>query len=887
MLIPASLQQLVNQEVASTNEQFIAYYKNVIEHQFPALLPGLEKQALRALKEPMLISLVADHTSALTIPQVVCGYMDPTQRPDTLAVQSDRLGTVWLPGMGAFTGVAPNQNFTLHFNGQQPPALMAANQPVQANFTAAQYLEGTQIELMPCYQASYDYLFSTRGVLPTFDTVPQPISQFLPALQEATDLIKEYYPWYYQNLLATTARLMVYQHPTQLSFADWESHGTGYLNSYFGEHMLFFLEDILHQCAHVIFYAVTVDRESFFTVPYNDALYLHTDHDVNEYRLLYGSYHGLFTQSCINCFYDIALEKGLFKGHELHEVHGRLSDNMKRFDTALQWLGRESIYTERGLALYNTFKDIHRALDQKYHDLVHRFDTNNQPYLFSYRKFTSLNPYPGTEPVPYPAPQADTAESSGHAEPILPQGLQCLACGHVNTLALENGEQLRCTHCQATYPMPYGRIPLLVPEATPYTASMMMHYAKHVKFARTDTQNARNRAEHIHDRQEAMQAHVTAMEYNLEAFERMKESLRPYVSLDDVLDLLDNQEQTVLYAMQFQYMWRDWSHSPEAEAEVASIMDGIEQVLGPVSHNPQGMALVLGSGTGRIAAQVAHRHEQVISMDRSYTMAWLLDQVIQGPFSFYEYHGKNVTTVERMTRLHHLQYHKPENAPGPAPAPKEKVFNMVADALHLPLANESVDTIYSVYFTDVLHLEKLMPELRRVLKPGGRFVHFGPLEYHFTELNHMLSAEEVKAAFEKAGFTVEKEGGAETTHGSYPDTMITRHYHNWAFSAQKQPEFALAAEHTVELAGPVKYRVLGHVEQQQQVTDDVQLELPNGETYDGAGSVIEILNFVQGPTKVQDLLNALGQEFEMDDEMAAQILGILTELTQKGLLKVV
>jgi len=44
---------------------------------------------------------------------------------------------------------------------------------------------------------------------------------------------------------------------------------------------------------------------------------------------------------------------------------------------------------------------------------------------------------------------------------------------------------------------------------------------------------------------------------------------------------------------------------------------------------------------------------------------------------------------------------------------------------------------------------------------------------------------------------------------------------------------------------------------------------------------------VQGPTKVQDLLNALGQEFEMDDEMAAQILGILTELTQKGLLKVV
>jgi SAM-dependent methyltransferase len=56
--------------------------------------------------------------------------------------------------------------------------------------------------------------------------------------------------------------------------------------------------------------------------------------------------------------------------------------------------------------------------------------------------------------------------------------------------------------------------------------------------------------------------------------------------------------------------------------------------------------------------------------------------------------------------------------------------------------------VVSIFFTDVIPLSKLLPEVRRVLRPGGRFISVGPLHYHFTDRAEWLTQEEVRYVFE-------------------------------------------------------------------------------------------------------------------------------------------
>jgi ubiquinone/menaquinone biosynthesis C-methylase UbiE len=75
------------------------------------------------------------------------------------------------------------------------------------------------------------------------------------------------------------------------------------------------------------------------------------------------------------------------------------------------------------------------------------------------------------------------------------------------------------------------------------------------------------------------------------------------------------------------------------------------------------------------------------------------------------------------------------------------VAYVIADARALPIPDASLGAVVSIFFTDVVPLSKLLPEVRRVLRPGGRFISVGPLCYHFTDKAEWLTQEETRFVF--------------------------------------------------------------------------------------------------------------------------------------------
>jgi carnosine N-methyltransferase len=187
---------------------------------------------------------------------------------------------------------------------------------------------------------------------------------------------------------------------------------------------------------------------------------------------------------------------------------------------------------------------------------------------------------------------------------------------------------------------------------------------------------------------------------------------------------------------------------------------------------------VLGAGSGRTAWDLTEWIPQVTAVDQSWTMAGMFDRVTERSVHFLELRRSNIWQRDgRVLEWHSTPMVEPSNKR------RQRISFLVADAAALPFPDASLDAVFSIYFTDVMPIAKLAPEIARVLKPGGCMVHFGPLDYHFDDFSDCLSAEEVREALANHGLRVSKERRVPLGHLSAADEMLRTSYENWAFSA--------------------------------------------------------------------------------------------------------
>ncbi len=231
------------------------------------------------------------------------------------------------------------------------------------------------------------------------------------------------------------------------------------------------------------------------------------------------------------------------------------------------------------------------------------------------------------------------------------------------------------------------------------------------------------------------------------------------------------------YTTCLNYLKRDWQAADEF-AEVQQTMDRLHGLL-KAHDSDRKIALVLGAGTGRFAYDLAPLFQQTIAIDASITMGSLYYQLLQSDLRFFQLHLKNAKIAHDQEELIHASIqHTTQHTHTPLYA--------TADACQLPLAPHSVSVIFSIYFTDVLPLDTWWPEVIRVLKPGGLFIHFGPLQYHFKSLFMCYAADDLRTAIQQSAFDIHNENWAPLNHLS-SSNHVEQHYQNWSFVAVHHP----------------------------------------------------------------------------------------------------
>lgn len=390
-----------------------------------------------------------------------------------------------------------------------------------------------------------------------------------------------------------------------------------------------------------------------------------------------------------------------------------------------------------------------------------------------------------------------------------------------------------------------------------------------------------------------VKAIISAKQHNLQLIAAIVGELKSLVNMDHVLEdvflsqqgsseIWRGQNNTHAYLKDFRYLNRDWCGLPEAEAQVLQIIEALKKRTAEFSPD-QGAILFLGAGLGRIAFEHNPLFRQVYALDKSFSMVYHFNRLLENDLDFYEIHEFNVLKPEFSTRKLTASI---RNASKEALALKDRFEYFVGDAMELPFEAEALSCITSVYFTDVIALQLYFSELQRVLKPGGLFIHFGPLDYFFSDRGEMLSAEEFKDEFEANGFETLHEEVLELPHMPSSIVMTEKFYTNWFFIARKigQPaKIGFDARRIYEINQPVYLQNKVQFGETQVLT--TELISKNGAIFEGADGILPLLAMIDGKTTPETITKEAALKFNLDETAQARVLDIFETLFEKEIIK--
>jgi carnosine N-methyltransferase len=239
-------------------------------------------------------------------------------------------------------------------------------------------------------------------------------------------------------------------------------------------------------------------------------------------------------------------------------------------------------------------------------------------------------------------------------------------------------------------------------------------------------------------------------------------------------------------------VWRDWSEEGARERKPVYdlIFSALREKLGAIDAcvgSPVGEAprvLVPGCGLGRLVFELAKLGYDAQGNEFSYYMlmfsSFLLNATSEvGEFGICPWmhsrsNHREAADMWRETRI-------PDEVPGDANLPPGAMMSMAAGdfAAVYGEARETGmwDAVVTCFFIDTAHnIVEYLECIANCLRPGGCWVNFGPLLYHWEEYvdeqSVELSLEEVLAAAESFGLRVERsESTAPVDYTSDPRSM--------------------------------------------------------------------------------------------------------------------
>ena len=283
-----------------------------------------------------------------------------------------------------------------------------------------------------------------------------------------------------------------------------------------------------------------------------------------------------------------------------------------------------------------------------------------------------------------------------------------------------------CADCGATFPM-LGTVPVLLSDAE---ASLQRWRVRAREFALGVSRGIRaaetelKRPDLLPSTQKRIARACTALADNRVRLLSLLDEvgIRPApteeeeLETDEVMSAAGRAGITEYYDQ----LHRDWGW-PDDDSENT---DAAEQALGAFGDAKPGVLLVLGAGAGRLAYDV-HRAlspRKTIALDINPLLCVACARIAGGgTVSLFEFPliPRNIDTTHVLRDLRAPQ------------AAGDGFITVLADAFAPPLADGTVDAVLTPWFIDQVPADArdAIGVVHRLLKPGGRWVNFGPLVY--------------------------------------------------------------------------------------------------------------------------------------------------------------
>ena len=212
-------------------------------------------------------------------------------------------------------------------------------------------------------------------------------------LEKSILIIKEHLPVFYNELVFANKKIYLHNNPKILNFTSIETLGMLCFYVLESKNVIYFIEEIIHQASHNFLYYVVQNRKEYFKIDVDNIIMRELTKQEWDYRNVYGAFHGLYTVTKrVECF-DILLTKNIFKGREKHKLLGRMADMFPRFQTGLELLNLDEVYTKKGKDLYLELTQKCQKILDKYEKIKNEFDLSHRDLDFRYNEFCLTNSY--------------------------------------------------------------------------------------------------------------------------------------------------------------------------------------------------------------------------------------------------------------------------------------------------------------------------------------------------------------------------------------------------------------------------------------------------------------------------------------------------------------
>jgi hypothetical protein len=325
----------------------------------------------------------------LTVKQLCLGNRLVTDKRIDLPVFFDGAGITHLPGLGEF--YAPESK-----NQVVPASLIPKERTLSVHQGVLNPLPGSiSFNTKMSFPVYVPEILSREDKAPLRETPMHTLAGVRGQLEEALDFLSRFSAGFYSLMELVTREVIVFNSSDQNSFASIICHGAAFMNTCNKQQdALFFIDDLSHQCGHIIFNTLTLQTEDYLTLPATTPLEGLLPVPGHTNRTLYGAFHGLFTYSCIlHCLSDYFSYKNRSLSPEKKlAVLGRLGFYLIKFMVDLDSFYKiQQVFTKKGQELFMQFINSYHRVHNRFGKYTDRFSYGNQAYTFDEPLFLELN----------------------------------------------------------------------------------------------------------------------------------------------------------------------------------------------------------------------------------------------------------------------------------------------------------------------------------------------------------------------------------------------------------------------------------------------------------------------------------------------------------------